>query len=57
VRWPCLSDDLAAVKNSVIYDWNSGFAEGSNNKIKAIKRLMFGRAKIDLLRVRVLFAK
>lgn len=52
-----LSDDLAAVKNSVIYDWNSGFAEGCNNKIKAIKRLMFGRAKIDLLRVRVLFAR
>jgi hypothetical protein len=52
-----LYDDLAAVKNSVIYNWNSGFAEGCNNKIKLIKRLMFGRAKIDLLRVKVLFAR
>lgn len=52
-----LSDDLAAVKNSVIYDWNSGFAEGCNNKIKVVKRMMFGRAKLDLLRVRVLFAR
>jgi len=41
----------------VIHDWNSGFAEGCNNKIKAIKRLMYGRAKVDLLRVKVLFAR
>jgi len=52
-----LSDDLDAVKNSVIHDWNSGFAEGCNNKIKAIKRLMYGRAKVDLLRIKVLFAR
>jgi transposase len=49
--------DLDAVKNSVTSPLSSGFVEGNNNKIKAIKRLMFGRAKIDLLRVRVLFAR
>jgi transposase len=49
--------DLDAVKNSVISPLNSGFVEGTNNKIKVIKRLMYGRAKVDLLRVRVLFAR
>jgi len=52
-----LRGDLDAVKNSVISDLNNGFVEGNNNKIKAIKRLMFGRAKIDLLRVKVLYAR
>lgn len=52
-----LRGDLEAVKNSVISDLNSGFVEGINNKIKAIKRMMYGRAKIDLLRVKVLFAR
>ena len=49
--------DLDAVMNSVTSPFSSGFVEGNNNKIKAIKRLMFGRAKVDLLRVRVLFAR
>jgi hypothetical protein len=49
--------DLDAVKNSVTSSLNSCFVEGTNNKIKAIKRLMYGRTKVDLLRVRVLFAR
>lgn len=52
-----LNMDLDAVKNSVISELNNGFVEGINNKIKVIKRLMFGRAKLDLLRVRVIFAR
>ena len=52
-----LLGDLDAVKNSVISDLSNGFVEGINNKIKAIKRMMYGRAKIDLLRVKVLFAR
>jgi hypothetical protein len=49
--------DIEAVKNSVTSDLSSGFVEGIINKIKAIKRTMFGRAKIDLLRIKVLFAR
>jgi hypothetical protein len=49
--------DLEAVKNSVVSQLSNGFVEGINNKIKAIKRTMFGRAKIDLLRVKVIFAR
>jgi len=46
--------DYDAVKSSVVSDLSNGFVEGNNNKIKLIKRTMFGRAKIDLLRVKVL---
>jgi len=49
--------DYDAVKNSVTSDLSNGFVEGNNNKIKAIKRVMYGRAKIDLLRVKVLHCK
>jgi len=52
-----LRADLDAVKNSVIYNLSNGFVEGNNNKIKAIKRTMYGRAKIDLLRIKVLYAR
>ena len=52
-----LRGDLDAVKNSVTSEFSNGFVEGINNKIKAIKRVMYGRAKIDLLRVKVLYAR
>jgi len=49
--------DYDAVENSVVSDLSNGYVEGCNNKIKLIKRTMYGRAKIDLLRVKVLYAK
>jgi len=49
--------DYDAVKNSVTSNLSNGFVEGVNNKIKAIKRTMYGRAKIDLLRVKVLHCR
>jgi hypothetical protein len=52
-----LRGDLDAVRNSVTSDLSNGFVEGINNKIKMIKRVMFGRAKIDLLRIKILFAR
>ena len=52
-----LRTDLEAVRNSVASELSSGFVEGINNKIKAIKRMMYGRAKIDLLRTKVIYAR
>ena len=52
-----LKTDLEAVKNSVTSELSNGFVEGNNNKIKLIKRSMFGRAKIDLLRIKVVFSR
>jgi transposase len=52
-----LSMDLAAVQNSITSELSNGFVEGLNTKIKAIKRLGYGRAKVDLLRARVVHAR
>ena len=44
-----LLKDICAVRNAIVFDYSNGVAEGFNNKIKAIKREMYGRAKKDLL--------
>jgi hypothetical protein len=36
--------------------WSSGHVEGQVHRLKLIKRQMYGRAKFDLLRQRVLYA-
>ena len=46
--------DLDAVKNGIKYDYNNGLAEGSVNKIKLIKRTMYGRCSFNLLKQKVL---
>ena len=49
-----LSRDIEAVKNAIIYDCNNGLAEGSINKIKLYKRIMYGRCSFDVLRRKTL---
>ena len=46
--------DIEAVKNAIIYEYNSGLAEGSVNKIKVIKRIMYGRCSFETLKRKVL---
>lgn len=48
--------DEAAVKAALTMPWSSGQAEGQVNKLKLIKRQMYGRPNFDLLRRRVLLA-
>lgn len=43
-----------AVKNALRFKWSNGQLEGQVNRLKLIKRQMYGRAKFDLLRARVL---
>ena len=43
-----------AVKNGIKLKYNNGLAEGSVNKIKVIKRIMYGRNSFDLLKAKVL---
>lgn len=50
-----MSNDLKAIKNGIIYSYSNGLAEGSVNKIKVIKRIMYGRNSFDLLKSKVLF--
>ena len=49
-----LEKDQDAVLQGLSTRWNSGPVEGRVNHIKMIKRQMFGRAKLPLLRKRVL---
>jgi transposase len=48
--------DRPAVEAAVRLAWSNGQAEGSVNKLKLTKRAMYGRAKFDLLRQRLLHA-
>jgi transposase len=49
-----LSEDYTAVMNALRYDCSNGQLEGQVNRSKLIKRMVYGRAKFDFLRARVL---
>jgi len=49
-----ITRDITAVKNAVKYDYNNGLAEGSVNKLKVIKRIMYGRNSFEMLRRKLL---
>jgi transposase len=51
-----LRRDHAAVSLALSSEWNNGQTEGHVNRLKLIKRTMYGRAGFDLLRNRVLYA-
>ncbi len=46
--------DIQAVKNAILLDYNNGLAEGSVNKLKVIKRIMYGRNSFELLKGKLL---
>lgn len=49
--------DSDAFYNSIKYEYNNGLLEGTVNKLKAVKRYMFGRASYLLLRAKLLLAQ
>ena len=42
--------DFKAVRNTIAYNITNGITEGFVNKLKVVKRIMYGRAGIELLR-------
>jgi len=44
-----IASDIIPVKNAISYNESNGFVEGSNNKFKLIKRILYGRANLDYL--------
>jgi transposase len=46
--------DWFSQKHALAFPWSNGPTEGHVNRPKVIKRQMYGRAKFDLLRKRVL---
>ena len=49
-----LHRDIEAVRNAIELPWNNGQAEGQVNRLKTLKRAMYGRAGPELLRARML---
>jgi transposase len=51
-----LRQEYGAVAAALEFPWSNGPVEGQINRLKTIKRQMYGRANFDLLRARVLWA-
>ena len=49
-----LRRDINAVNNAIELPWSNGQAEGQINRLKTLKRAMYGRAGHELLRARML---
>ncbi len=49
-----LRQDLAAIRNAITETWSNGQTEGQINRLKMLKRAMYGSAGVELLRARML---
>ena len=49
--------DIKAVENGIHMQWSNGAVEGHVNRIKSIKRQMYGRASFELLRKKVILSQ
>jgi transposase len=46
--------DCDAVRNAILEPWSDGQTEGQINRLKSLKRSMYGRAGVELLRARMI---
>ena len=51
-----LQSDIECIKNALIYPYSNGILEGNVNRLKMIKRMMYGRAGYRLLSKRILYS-
>ena len=51
-----VAKDKAAIRAAITEPWSNGQTEGQINRLKLIKRQMYGRAKLDLLEARLIGA-
>lgn len=49
-----IKSDCSAIRAALTLEWSNGQLEGQVNRLKLLKRQMYGRANFDLLRIRVL---
>ena len=49
-----IPQDIDAVRNAVSEPWSNGQTEGQINRLKTLKRAMYGRAGVELLRARMM---
>ena len=48
-----LRQDIDAVRNAIREPWSNGQTEGQINRLKTLKRAMYGRASVELLCARM----
>jgi len=48
---------MEAVRNAIKYEYSNGLAEGCINKLKVIKRIMYGRCSFETLKTKILGSK
>ena len=51
-----IRQDYGAIRAALDTNWSNGQTEGQVNRLKMLKRQMYGRAGLDLLRIRVLYS-
>lgn len=51
-----LAQGREALQQALVQPYSNGISEGCVNKLKVLKRQMYGRTKVDLLRLRLLLA-
>ena len=51
-----IETDQAAVRSAITEPWSSGQVEGQINRLNLVKRQMYGRANLDLLKARLMAA-
>jgi len=51
-----MQKDIIPVTNAVVEEYSNGFVEGTNNKLKVIKRIAYGRCKLPLLRSKIVLS-
>ena len=47
--------DKTAIENTITYRFTNGLAEGSVNKLKTLKRTMYGKASFETLKRKLLW--
>lgn len=52
-----IAADKEAVRNTYLTNYSNGIMEGTVNKIKVIKRSMFNRASVELLRAKAIYGR
>ncbi|GAE89404.1 mobile element protein [Acetivibrio straminisolvens JCM 21531] len=45
---------MEAVRNAIKYEYSNGLVEGCINKLKVIKRIMYGRCSFETLKTKIL---
>ena len=50
-----LRNDLQAVKHAFLLPYSNGVLEGQVNRLKSIKRMLYGRAGLAILQKRMLY--